>query len=409
MLAFKVGKLVDGSGEKPLEHAVLLVEGGRITVVGRWGDVAIPEDAQVVDAPDATLMPGMVDVHVHLAYSGSPHKRAFRAESIDMSYPLMALRAAAHAQATLKAGFTAVRDLNAPGGVIIDLRDAVDAGYVFGPHIKACGLGLCPTGGHMDQPGFGDHVHFDAMTSPCDGPEAFRKGVREQVKRGADFIKLNVCVSSVKDKSRPYRQEMTDEEIAAACDEAQRLERPVAAHTSGGPAIATAVELGLNTVEHGHWIDEKTADLMAEKGAYYVPTLLVNERNFDFTQEEMGASDASWRWLQAAREAKWKSLDIVHKAGVKIAVGTDAGFMLPHGEMNAVELELLVKGGLTPSEATTAATKTGAELMGLEDSGTLQEGKLADLVLVAGDPTVDIRILQDVSKLRVFRGGKEVM
>lgn len=408
MLAFKVGKLIDFSGGV-LEHATLLVQDERITAVGRQGDITIPEGAQVIDAPNATLMPGMVDVHVHLAYSGIPNKRAFRAEGVDMSYPLMALRAAAHAQTTLRAGFTAVRDLNAPGGVIIDLRDAVDAGYVAGPHIKACGLGLCPTGGHMDQPGFGDHVHFDAMTSPCDGPEAFRKGVRKQVKRGADFIKLNVCVSSVKDLSHPYRQEMADEEIAAACDEARRLERPVAAHTSGGPAIATAVRLGLNTVEHGHWIDEETADLMAERGAYYVPTLLVNERNFDFSQEEMGASDASWCWLQLAREAKWKSLDVVRKAGVKIAVGTDAGFMLPHGEMNAVELELLVKGGLTPVEAITAATQTGAELMGLEETGTLQANKLADLVLVEGDPTKDIRVLQNSSKLRVFKGGKEVI
>ena len=409
MLAFKVGKLMDGAGGEPLEHAALLVEGERILAVGRQKDVVIPDDVRVVNAPNATLMPGMVDVHVHLAYSGSPNKRAFRAEGVDMSYPLMALRAAAHAHKTLRAGFTAVRDLNAPGGVIIDLRDAVNAGYVPGPHIKACGLGLCPTGGHMDQPGFGDHVRFDAMTAPCDGPEAFRKGVREQVKCGADFIKLNVCVSSVKDMARPYRQEMTDEEIAAACDEARRLERPVAAHTSGGPAVATALRLGLNTVEHGHWIDEETADLMAERGAYYVPTLLVNERNFDFTQEEMGASDASWRWLELAREAKWKSLETVRKAGVKIAVGTDAGFMLPHGDVNAVELELLVEGGLASLEAITAATKTGAELMGLEESGTLQAGKLADLLLVAGDPGKDIKVLQDLSKIRVFKGGKEVM
>ena len=160
MLAFKVGKLIDGAGGV-LEHATLLVQGERIAAVGRQADIAIPEGAQVIDAPNATLMPGMVDAHVHLAYSGIPNKRAFRAEGVDMSYPLMALRAAAHARATLKAGFTAVRDLNAPGGVIIDLRDAVNAGYIPGPRIKACGLGLCPTGGHMDQPGFGDHVYLD--------------------------------------------------------------------------------------------------------------------------------------------------------------------------------------------------------------------------------------------------------
>ena len=408
VLAFRVDRLIDGSGGPPLRDAALVVAGGRIASVGSRTDVVVPEGAEVIEAPGHTLMPGLVDVHVHLAYSGIPHKRAFRAEGTDMSYPAMALRAAGYARDTLRAGFTAVRDLNAPGGVVIDLRDAIDAGHVPGPRIRACGLGLSASGGHMDQPGFGDHVSLNGMNAVCDGPDAFRKGVREQVKRGADLIKINVCVSSIKDPERPYRQEMTDEEIEAACDEAHRLERPVAAHTSGGPAIATAVRAGLNTVEHGHWIDEETAALMAERGTFYVPTLLVNERNFDFTQEEMGASDASWRWLNLSREAKWESLVNAHRAGVKIAVGTDAGFMLPHGVMNAVEIELLVRGGLTPLEAITAATRTGAELLGLDGVGTLQAGRLADLVLVCGDPSADITLLQDPSRLRVFKDGKEV-
>ena len=354
VLAFRVDRLIDGNGGPPLRDAALVVTGERITSVGSRTDVVVPEGAEIIEAPGHTLMPGLVDVHVHLAYSGIPHKRAFRAEGTDMSYPAMALRAASYARDTLRAGFTAVRDLNAPGGVVIDLRDAIDAGHVPGPRIRACGLGLSASGGHMDQPGFGDHVSLNGMNAVCDGPNAFRRGVREQVKRGADLIKINVCVSSIKDPERPYRQEMTDEEIEAACDEAHRLERPVAAHTSGGPAIATAVRAGLNTVEHGHWIDEETAALMAERGTFYVPTLLVNERNFDFTQEEMGASDASWRWLNLSREAKWESLVNAHRAGVKIAVGTDAGFMLPHGVMNAVEIELLVRGGLTPLEAINA-------------------------------------------------------
>ena len=408
MLAFRVDRLIDGNGGPPLRDAALVVAGGRIASVGSRTDVVVPEGAEVIEAPGHTLMPGLVDVHVHLAYSGIPHKRAFRAEGTDMSYPAMALRAAGYARDTLRAGFTAVRDLNAPGGVVIDLRDAIEAGHVPGPRIRACGLGLSASGGHMDQPGFGDHVSLNGMNAVCDGPDAFRKGVREQVKRGADLIKINVCVSSIKDPERPYRQEMTDEEIEAACDEAHRLERPVAAHTSGGPAIATAVRAGLNTVEHGHWIDEETAALMAERGTFYVPTLLVNERNFDFTQEEMGASDASWRWLNLSREAKWESLVNAHRAGVKIAVGTDAGFMLPHGAMNAVEIELLVRGGLTPLEAITAATRIGAELLGLDGAGTLQAGRLADLVLVCGDPSADITLLQDPSRLRVFKDGKEV-
>jgi imidazolonepropionase-like amidohydrolase len=408
MKAIVAGQLLDGHGGKPLKEAVLLEDQGKIVGLGSRGSLSIPQGAEIIEAPQATLMPGMIDVHVHLAYSGIPHKGAFRAETSEYSYPLLALRAAAHAKQTLEWGFTSVRDLNAPGGVVIDLARAIKAGYVPGPTVKACGLGLCPTGGHMDQPGWGDHVHFEAMTLPCDGPEAFRKGVREQIKRGADFIKINVCVSSVLDLNRPYRQEMTDTEIEAAIEEAHRMERHVAAHTSGGPAITTAVRLGLNTVEHGHWVDQYTAELMAEKGAFYVPTLLVNERNFEFDPVEMGVSEKSLGWMKRSREDKWTSLELVRKAGVKIATGTDAGFMLPHGEMNARELELLVKGGLTPMESITAATKTGADLMELPGVGTLEVGKLADLVLVMGNPLEDIRILQEQPRLRVFKQGKEV-
>jgi len=408
MKAFIVGQLIDGHGGKPLKQAVLLEDQGRILAVGSKGSIGIPDGAEVIEAPGATLLPGLMDSHVHLAYSGSPNLGAFRSEASEMSYPLLALRAAKHARQTLEWGFTAVRDLNAPGGVIIDLAKAIDAGYVTGARVKACGLGLSVTGGHMDKGGWGDHVHFEAMTAPCDGPDEFRRGVREQVKRGADFIKINLCVGSVRDLNQPYRQEMTDEEIFAAIDEAHRLERKVAAHTSGGPAITTAVRMGLDTVEHGHWVDEATAELMAEKGAYYIPTLLVNECNFDFSPQELGVSKASWAWLVRSREDKWRSLEIVRKAGVKIGCGTDAGFMLPHGEMNARELELLVKGGLSELEAITAASKTNAELMELPDCGTLETGKVADLLLVSGDPLSDIRVLQHQEKLRVFKDGLEV-
>ena len=418
LLRFNVGKLVTGTGQV-LELASLIVQHGQIMFVGKQSD-APPEPnhdktnehslnnerSLTIDAPNSTLMPGMIDVHVHLAYSGNPDKRTFRAEAIDASYPRLALRAAKYAHNTLKAGFTAVRDMNAPGGVIIDLRDAINAGDVPGPHIRACGLGLSITGGHMDQPGFGDQVALRDMTAPCDGATAFRLGVREQVKRGADFIKINLCVGS-RATELPYRQEMHDEEIHAAIDEATRLGVKVAAHTSGGDAIYKAIQEGLHTVEHGHWIDDKTADVMAERGAYYVPTLLVNERNFDFGQKELGVSDAAWQWLERAREDKWASLERIHRAGVNIAVGTDAGFMLPHGLMNAIELELLVEGGLTPLEALTAATKTSADLLDMPHIGSLEVGKHADLVLVPGDPTQDVTLLQ--GDLRVFQAGKEVV
>jgi imidazolonepropionase-like amidohydrolase len=405
-IVIKPGRLIDGCGQPALEGMLVVIDGNQIARVGKVTD-GVPEAQTVIEAPQATLMPGMVDAHVHLAYDGSPKLGAFRLEATSMSYPLLALRAVQHGLATLHAGFTAVRDLNAPGGVILALRDAVNAGYLAGPRVKACGQGLSVTSGHMDKGGWADHISLRDMNFPCNGADSFRYGVREQVKRGADCIKINLCGGSSKDLTQPYKQEMTDEEVIAAIDEAHRLERHVAAHTSGGPSVTMAVRAGLDSVEHGHWIDDETADLMAEKGCTYVPTLLVNERNFDFTPEQMGVPLSGWTWLERARDDKWASLERVHRAGVKIAVGTDAGFMVTHGEMNARELEYLVQGGLSPLEAITAATKHGAELLGI-DAGTIENGKLADLLLVDGRPDEDVRVLQDASKLRVFKAGKEV-
>lgn len=406
---FLVNKLLDGAGGVT-EQGFLRMERGRITAVGRQADLGeLPANATVINTPTSTLMPGLIDSHVHLAYSGAIESRAFRAEASEMSYPLLALRAAKHARETLEWGYTAVRDLNAPGGVIVDLARAINAGYVVGTRVVACGLGLSVTGGHMDKGGWGDHLSFEGMTAPCDSPDEFRKGVREQVKRGASCIKINLCGGSFRDWSAPWKQEMTDAETLAAIDEAHRLERKVAAHTSGGPSVTTAVRMGLDSVEHGRWLDQECVEAMAEKGTYYVPTLLVQENHFEHSWESQGVNALGRKWLELGREGMWESLALARAAGVKFSTGTDAGFMLPHGSVNAREIELLVKGGLTPMEAIVAATKHGAELLDLDEVGTLEAGKLADLVLVNGDVLGDVRILQKQEKLRVFKDGVEVV
>ena len=402
---FAVQRLIVGDGSV-LEDAVLQVQGNRIARVGRAADFTLPDGATVIR--DETLLPGMIDAHVHLAYSGAIEARAFRAEASELSYPKLALRAARYASDTLEWGVTAVRDLNAPGGVIIDLRDGINAGYVPGPRVRACGLGLSVTGGHMDKGGWGDHVALEGMTYPCDGATEWRAGVRAQVKRGADVVKINLCGGSFRDWDHPYKQEMDDAEIAAAIDEAHRLERKIAAHTSGGSSVTTAVRAGLNSVEHGRWLDNECIDAMAEHGCFYVPTLRVQENHFEHPWSVQGANANSIKWLELGREAMWDSLTRARKAGVKIVSGTDAGFMLPHGLSNHHELELLVRGGLTPLEAIMAATKTAAELLEFSEIGTLEVGKFADLVLVSGDPTQDITVLQHQQNLRVFKDGLEV-
>ena len=345
--------------------------------------------------------------HVHLAYSGIPHKKAFRAELTELSYPAIGLRAAAFARETLRHGFTALRDMHAPGGTIIDLAASIDRGETLGPRIKACGRGLSVTGGHMDQPGFADHASFRDMTLPCDGPNGFRIGVRTEIKRGADFIKINSSCSAGERPGIWNRQEMTNEEIAAACEEAHLWGLRVAAHTAGGESLYNTILHGVDTVEHAHFTDERIIELMVERGTFYVPTLLVNERNFDFTPEEQNADANAWRWLNASREAKWITLTAARKAGARICCGTDAGYMIAHGPTNWRELQLLVKGGLSPMEAIIAATATNHDLLEI-DAGRLQPGRLADILIVAGDPLADISILGDPARLQVFKGGVEL-
>ncbi len=402
---FVVKRLIVGNGSW-LEEAVLEVQNGRIASVARAAEVSLPDGANIIYGE--TLLPGLIDAHVHLAYSGAIEARAFRAEASEMSYPKLALRAARYARETLEWGVTAVRDLNAPGGTIIDLREAINAGYVPGPRIRACGLGLSVTGGHMDKGGWGDHVALHDMTYPCDGALEWQAGVRTQVKRGADVIKINLCGGSFRDWRHPYKQEMDQSEIIAAIDEAHRLEKRVAAHTSGGPTVNMAVKAGLDSVEHGRWLDDQCLDLMAEKNCYYVPTLRVQENHFEHSWAAQNANANSIRWLELGREAMWDSLTRAKKAGVKIVTGTDAGFMLPHGLSNHHEMELLMRGGLTALEAIQAATQTAAELLDMPEIGTLEPRKIADLVLVEGNPLTDIGVLQQKSNLRVYKDGLEI-
>jgi imidazolonepropionase-like amidohydrolase len=402
---FLADQVIDSTGAAAIEKGAVFVENGRIVAVGRQADIGTPDGAAVVTAkPGATVMPGLIDSHVHIAYSGSEHAAVARAEQTDSSYPAMALRAAHHAQLALANGFTALRDLHSPGGVAIDLRDAIDRGDVLGPRMSACGRGLTVTGGHMDPPGYADHVFFDGFAHPCDGPDEFLKGVRVEARRGADFIKLNTAVGSRKVPGVFWRPEMNPAEIRAACDEAHAQGLYVAAHTSGGPPLTATVANGVDCVEHAHWIDDDCIELMAERGTYLVPTLLVNERNFEV---ELPPGKTLGEWAHSSREAKWVSLEKARKAGIKIGSGTDAGFMVPHGSMHWRELALLVQGGFTEMEAIIAATRINAELMSLP-VGVLAEGKLADMLIVDGDPLADISILGDASRLTVFKDGYKV-
>ncbi len=401
----KTKKLINGVSKKILENKCIIIENGKITKVLDLKNFKDKKGDKVYNFNKEVVMPGMVDVHVHLAFSGITNNRSFRAESADLDYGAQTLRGYAFALDHLNYGFTSIRDMNAPGNVAINIRNMIKNNKLKGPNILACGLGLSVTGGHMDQPGWGSHVNFKDMTYPCDGPDEFIKGVRTQLKAGADFIKTNLCVSSTYDLKKPYKQEMSNEEIEAVAKITKMLNIKVASHTSGGSAITKAVECGLHSVEHGHWLDNKTVDLMKKNNTFYVPTLLVNERNFDFKENEKFKSSKNWKWLELSREAKWVSLKKAIKSNIKIATGTDAGFMLPHGEMNYRELEYLVQGGMTNMEAIISATRIGGELLGI-NVGTIEEGQKADILVIKGDPSKNIKILSDKKNIKVFKDGK---
>ncbi|MEM9250145.1 MAG: amidohydrolase family protein [Pseudomonadota bacterium] len=398
---FEADRVFDGTHVH--DQAAVLVEGDRVLAVGPLSEIGRPEGATVDSA--STILPGLIDAHVHLAYSGVPGRDRMLAEAMGQSFAEAALYAAGRARESLCHGLTALRDMAAPGGAVIDLAAAVAQGDLVGPRIIACGRGLTVTGGHMDG-ALPDHVAMKGSRAPCDGADGFRKGVRSEARRGADFIKINACVSFHKRPGTWWRPEMSTEEIHAACDEAHAQGMTVAAHTSGGPPLTATVAGGVDCVEHAHWIDDDCVALMAERSTFLGPTLLVNERTFEVPLAEQGLTRIP-PWSQAAREAKWRSLEKARQAGLKVGAGTDAGFMLPHATMFWRELALLVEGGYSPAEALTAATSVNAEILGL-DTGRLEPGRPADLVLVDGDPLADLAILGDATRLTVFKDGAKV-
>jgi imidazolonepropionase-like amidohydrolase len=411
MLAIRAGQMIDGNGGR-ISEAVVLVEGERILEVGPAASVVVPPAAEVIDARSQTLLPGMIDAHCHIHTPGGPVKPgSHAADELGNSQGLRALRAARYARQALRMGFTSLRTVHSPAYLDLAVRDAVNDGFIEGPRIRAAGQGLTITGGHMDDK-WAPEVSVDGITGVSDGPWGMRRAARMQIKRGVDLIKINAAVSWHGQDftgKLPYHPEMTYDEMAAICEEAHWAGKTVAAHAYGGQGLDDALRAGIDSVDHGPWLTDANIEWMVEHDVFYVPTMTVYAHGLALGAEGAGTSEAGREWLRLANEAKLSALARAHAAGVKIAVGTDAGFWVRHGE-NASELEEMVNGGLTPMEAIVAATRTGAECLGISrDAGTVERGKFADLVLVAGDPLKDIRILQDPECIaQVFKGGKRV-
>ena len=401
--AIRAGTLIDGTGGAPVKNAVILVQGDRITAVGT--NVPVPAGATVVDLSGATVLPGFIDAHVHLAFRTIGDGDWQHAGLTEMSSQL-ALLGAAHAQQTLEAGFTTVRVVGTAHFGDIALRNAINAGWIPGPRIVAAGISFGIRGGHCDetnglQPDALDH-EGGIEVGVADGIEEVRNAVRYMVKYGAEVIKICATGGVLSLTDSAGVQQYTEDEMRAIVETATQLDRRVAAHAHGTAGIKAAVRAGVTSIEHGSILDAEAVALMKQHGTWLVPTLLAG-----FTVESLATAGR----LPAPIAAKalaiaprmHNSFKLAVDAGVKIALGTDAGVM-KHGT-NAREFTLMVRWGMTPMQAIVAGTSNGATLLGLErDVGTVAVGKRADIVAVTGDPLQNIQVLEHVDF--VMKDGK---
>jgi len=410
--AIRAGTLIDGTGAPPVRNAVIVIQGDRITAVG--SNVQVPAGASVIDLSGATVLPGFIDAHVHLAFRTIGDGDWQHAGLTDMPSQL-ALLGAAHAQQTLEAGFTTVRVVGTAHFGDIALRNAINAGWIPGPRIVGAGISFGIRGGHCDetnglQPEALDH-EGGIEVGVADGIEEVRNAVRYVVKYGADVIKICATGGVLSLTDSAGVQQYTEEEMRAIVETATQLDRRVAAHAHGTAGIKAAVRAGVTSIEHGSILDAEAVALMKQKGTWLVPTLLAG-----FTVESLATAGRLPPPIAAKALAiaprMHNSFKLALDAGVKIALGTDAGVM-KHGT-NAREFGLMVRYGMTPMQAIVAGTASGATLLGLErDIGTIAVGKRADIVAVGGDPLQNIQVLEHVDFVmkdgRVFKRDGQVL
>ncbi|HET7458873.1 MAG TPA: amidohydrolase family protein [Gemmatimonadaceae bacterium] len=406
-VVLRAARLIDGTGAPAVQNGVVVVTDDRIVAVGRDGAVAIPAGAKVVDLGDATLLPGFIDAHTHIIGRtlGDPAGDDAPVRDYESFGAVVGVE---NARKTLMAGFTSIRNVGAPNFDDMALRKAVDDGFVVGPRMENAGHSFGITGGHCDENGFRPGLSdADYRTGAANGVDEVRKAVRYQVKYGADVIKICATGGVLSEGDAIGATQYTLEEMAATVEEAKKLERKVAAHAHGTDGIKLAVRAGVSSIEHGTFLDDEGARLMAQKGTYLVPTLMAT----DAVKRAVDAGALKGLKAQKAMAAYNAGPTRIHlalKYGVPIALGTDAG-VGGHGG-NAHEFKLMVDAGMTPMQSLVAGTSSAAKLLGWTDRvGTLAPGKLADVVAVPGDPLRDISATEHVTFVMkngvVYRGG----
>jgi len=391
-LVLKAGTLIDGRGGAPLHDAVVVIRDGKIVEVGAAASLRAPEGAEVRDLPRATLLPGFIDAHVHLVGRMLGEGDWQNASVRDLPGEGV-IRGVRNARLTLEAGFTTVRNVGADGFGDVALRRTIEQGVVPGPRIVTAGNAIGITGGHCDDNGFAPGVvTSDPLHGVADGPEEAIKAVRLQMKFGAQVIKICATGGVLSEGDAPGVQQMSAEEIQAVVHEAHQAGRKVAAHAHGTEGILAAVRGGVDSIEHGTLLDDEGIRLMKEKGTFLVPTLSAGRITMELADRGILTGERAAK-ARTMGPRMGQSLAKAMKAGVKVALGTDAG-VGAHGT-NGREFGFMVEAGLTPMQAILAGTRDGAELLGLSaEVGTVEKGKVADLVAVAGDPLQDIHLLE---------------
>lgn len=405
-LALVGAKLVDGRGGPPVEESVILVEGARIAAVGDAGSLPVPPTSQCIDVTGRTVVPGLMDTHIHLkmGMDDAWKVKALRVPvDLDMPLTLIALKGFARARQALGMGFTTLRDVGDIGHLGVSLRDAIDGGLVEGPRIVACGENFSATGGTTDF--LPDWIsRNDVPNRVVDGADEIRRMVRSLVKNRVDWIKF-IATGTIGPTA--IAQEFTDDEIAVIVAEARDRGKPVCAHACYERGALALARAGVDSIEHGCELSDETIELMLANGTFLVPTLCL----FHSIVADGAALDIPPLLVELARkklDAHVASYRKALAAGVSIAVGSDIGSpACPHGT-SARELGLLVEFGMTPMQALVAATAESARMLRRDhEIGTIETGKLADLVVVNGDPLADIRVLQDEARIEIVLKGGE--
>lgn len=398
-IVFKHGRVIDGFQDKPLQDGLVVIDNGTILYSGKIDEVILErhQDAHVVDLSGKTIMPGMIDAHVHLTLAGEP---SYLHTLIMEDAKLTVIKGIERAKNALNAGFTTIRCLGEKGQIDVYIKKAIEEGVIVGPNILASGKAITITGGHGDM--FPGDIEIDGIATIVDGEDAVRTATRKQLKLGVDNIKLMATGGGMSPGDARISQ-LTIAEMRVAIEEAEKYGKLTAAHAIGEEGINNALEAGVRTLEHGTYISDKGIGIIQRTGAYLVPTLAAF-KTLKYGKEG-GVPEYHLKKVQAFKDAHFINLRKALDAGVKVITGTDAGtpFNL-HGE-NAYELECLVEAGMTPMEAIHAATRVAAEALKLEDKGMLKEGHVADLIVIDGNPLDDITILQHGKVEQVYKQG----